>query len=143
MRVTTSLPAPPEEVWAYLRSISRHVEWMEDAVAIRFSTPETEGVGTTFETDTRVGPLRLVDKMVVIEWDAERTMGIRHTGMVTGTGRFTLAAEGPEGGGTRFTWEEELSFPWWMAGSLGGLAGAPVLRRIWRRNLENLRRHFA
>jgi carbon monoxide dehydrogenase subunit G len=127
-------------VWEYLRSIERHVDWMEDAVAIRFCAAQTEGVGTAFETDTKVGPIRLVDKMVVTDWDPGRAMGIRHTGVVTGTGRFTLAAEGT---GTRFTWEEELAFPWWMGRSLGGRAGAPVLRRIWRRNLENLRQHFA
>lgn len=109
-------------------------------MAIRFSTPQHDGVGTSFETDTKVGPVRLVDKMVVTSWEPVATMGINHTGMVTGTGRFTLATEG---GGTRFTWEEELTFPWWMAGSLGGGVAAPVLRRIWRRNLENLRRHFA
>jgi hypothetical protein len=65
-------------------------------------------------------------------------MGIRHVGLVTGSGRFTLRRA--RGGRTRFTWEEKLRFPWWMGGPLGGALGARVLRRIWRRNLRNLKR---
>jgi carbon monoxide dehydrogenase subunit G len=121
--------------------ISSHVEWMQDAVAIRFDSDQQEGIGTAFQTDTKVGPLRLQDKMVITEWEPGRVMGIRHTGMVTGTGRFTL--EEVAGGHTRFTWEEDLHFPAWMGGGLGGRAGAPILKRIWQHNLDNLRRHFA
>jgi Polyketide cyclase / dehydrase and lipid transport len=132
-------------VWDYLRRIAGHVEWMADAVAIRFTTDQHEGVGTAFETDTKVGPFRLKDEMVITEWEPGRVMGIRHTGVVTGTGRFTLSevpGDGDRISFTRFTWEEELRFPVWMGGALGGRAGAPVLKHIWQRNLANLRRHF-
>ena len=56
--------------------------------------------------------------------------------LVTGTGRFTLVGEG---GGTRFTWEEELAIPWW----LGGPLAARVLELVWVRNLRNLRSRFS
>ncbi len=39
---------------------------------------------------------------------------------------------------SRFTWTEELTFPWWMGGPLGAAAARPVLGRIWSRNLVNL-----
>jgi len=106
---------------------------MQDAVAIRFAGRRRAGVGTEFDCDTRVGPLRLTDRMVVTEWRTGRTMGIRHQGIVTGTGRFTLRPM--RGGRTRFTWEERLVFPWWMGGPFGAFAGSFVLRRIWRANL--------
>jgi carbon monoxide dehydrogenase subunit G len=112
---------------------------MADAEAIHFESEKVEGLGTTFVTDTKVGPIRLKDTMVVTEWEAARVMGIRHTGIVTGTGRFTLEAVGE---GTRLTWEERLVFPLWMGGPLGGRAGRLVLARIWRQNLDNLRRRF-
>ena len=137
IRVATTIDAPPKSVWASIRDIATHVGWMEDAVAIRFTSDARDGVGTTFECDTRVGPLRLTDLMEVTEWDERRRMGIRHVGLVTGTGRFTLRKA--RGGRTRFTWEERLRFPWWMGGPLGGTLGAPVLKRIWRRNLRNLK----
>jgi uncharacterized protein YndB with AHSA1/START domain len=138
IRVATTIDAPPTSVWASIRDIASHVGWMEDAVAIRFTSDARDGVGTTFECDTRVGPFRLTDLMEVTEWDERRRLGIRHAGLVTGTGRFTLRKA--RGGRTRFTWEERLRFPWWMGGPLGGTLGAPLLKRIWRRNLRNLKR---
>lgn len=115
---------------------------MADAIAVRFESDRREGVGTTFQTDTKVGPIRLTDKMVITEWEPPAVMGIRHTGVVTGTGRFTLEEVPGRPDETRFTWQENLTFPAWMGGRLGGRFGAPVLRRIWHHNLENLRRHF-
>ena len=137
IRVATTIDAPPKSVWASIRDIGSHVGWMEDAVAIRFTSDSRDSVGTTFECDTKVGPFRLTDLMEVTEWHERRRMGIRHVGLVTGTGRFTLRKA--RGGRTRFTWEERLRFPWWMGGPLGGTLGAPLLKRIWRRNLRNLK----
>lgn len=138
VRVGIVIDAPPPRVWAAVRDIASHVAWMEDAVAIRYTSPARQGVGTTFDCDTRVGPFRLTDRMEVTEWADGRSMGIRHVGLVQGTGRFTLRRAGP--GRTRFTWDERLVFPWWMGGRPGSMVAAPVLRRIWRRNLANLKR---
>ena len=85
IRVTTVIRAPRRHVWAAIRDVARHVDWMEDAVAIRFTSPRRSGVGATFDCDTRVGPLRLTDRMEVTEWKEGRVMGIRHVGVVTGT----------------------------------------------------------
>ena len=59
--------------------------------------------------------------MEVTEWREGRVIGIRHVGLVTGTGRFTLARR--RHGRTRFTWEERLTFPRWMGGWPGSVAG--------------------
>jgi uncharacterized protein YndB with AHSA1/START domain len=136
IRVRTTLAAPPDRVWVALSDLASHVEWMHDAVAIRFLTDRTFGVGTTFECDTKVGPLRLTDVMEITEWAPGKAMGVRHVGLVTGTGRFTLAKA--KGGRTRFTWTEKLTFPWWMAGPAGAWVAKPVLRRVWKRNLRSL-----
>jgi hypothetical protein len=127
-------------VWDDVKDIASHVSWMEDAVAIRFTSGRRSGVGTAFDCDTRVGPLRLTDRMEVTEWKPRRSMGIRHVGLVTGTGRFTLRRR--RRGRTRFTWEERLVFPWWMGGPVGGLVGGQVLRLVWRKNLRNLKRRL-
>ena len=109
---------------------------MQDAVAIRITSPRTTGVGTTFECDTRVGPLKLTDRMEITEWRERKAMTIRHTGLVRGIGRFTLKARP---GGTLFTWEERLRFPWWLGGPLTGVVASPVLRQIWKGNLAQLK----
>ena len=113
-----------------MRDISSHVNWMEDAVAIRFDSPQREGVGTSFVCDTKVGPIRLADRMTITEWEPRKAIGVHHTGLVTGSGRFLLKRRGRRR--TRFVWEERLSFPVSLA--------SPVLRWIWKRNLRNLKR---
>lgn len=138
IRVSTVIDASPGEVWRSVEDVGSHVEWMHDAVAIHFTSSRHSGTGTTFDCDTRVGPFRLVDKMEITRWQPRRAMGVRHVGLVTGSGAFTLKRV--RGGRTRFTWKERLRFPWWMGGPIGGIVGGEVLRLIWKRNLSNLKR---
>lgn len=136
--MAVTIPAPPRRVWDDVRDLASHVEWMADAEAIRFTSRRRSGVGTTFDCDTRVGPFHLVDRMEVTEWVEGEVIGVRHVGLVTGTGRFTIRPAGPLRRRTRFTWEEELRIPWW----LGGPAASVALRLVWLRNLRRLRRRF-
>jgi len=138
--VSIEIDASPERVWEVVEPVERHVDWMHDAVAIRFVTDQTRGVGTEFLCDTKVGPIKLVDQMEITEWRPNEAMGVRHTGLVTGTGRFTLTPI-DLGRRTRFTWAEELIFPWWLGGPIGAWVGGKlVMGAIWRRNLRGLAR---
>ena len=140
IRVGVEIDATPERVWQVVEPVERHVDWMHDAVAITFTTEQSRGVGTTFVCDTKVGPFKLADRMELTEWVPGEAMGVRHTGIVTGEGRFTLTPI-DLARRTRFTWEETLRFPWWMGGPLGAFVGGRiVLAAIWRRNLRGLRR---
>ena len=137
IRVGITIDASPETTWRTVEPIEHHVEWMADAETIRFLGSQTRGVGTTFDCITKVGLIRMTDRMSVTEWEPNRVMGIEHRGVVTGRGRFTLRRR--RGGRTRFTWDERLTFPWWMGGAVGALAAKPVLSAIWRRNLRRLK----
>jgi uncharacterized protein YndB with AHSA1/START domain len=140
IRVAADYDAPPATVWAAVEQVDTHVDWMADAEVIRFMTDRTEGVGTRFECVTKVGPIRLTDRMEITEWAPGEAMGVRHTGLVTGTGRFTITAL--DGGRrSRFAWDEDLTFPWWLGGRVGAaIGGRTVMQRIWVGNLERLRR---
>jgi hypothetical protein len=140
IRVSTILDASPSEVWADVEDISSHPDWMADAVGIRFLTAQTAGVGTRFECATKIGPFRLTDVMEITEWTPGKAMGVTHTGLVTGTGRFTLKKA--SGGRTRFQWREKLRFPLWMGGPVGAFAGKPLLTWVWRRSMRNLQQRF-
>jgi len=135
--VSTVIEAPPNEVWAGVEDIAGHVDWMGDATAVRFVSEATSGVGTAFDCDTKVGPFSLTDRMVITEWVEGKTMGVGHVGLVKGEGRFTLSPV--PGAGTEFTWDEELTFPWWMGGRIGGSIGGLILKRIWHKNLAALK----
>ncbi|MCY3616146.1 MAG: SRPBCC family protein [Acidimicrobiaceae bacterium] len=144
IRVSTVVPAAPAAVWEDLRHIGRHVDWMSDAESIRILTEDTEGVGVRFDCVTRIGPVRLTDHMEVTDWREGEVMGIRHSGVVSGTGQFRLSAcEGPEGAVyTRFEWTESLRFGWWMGGRVGAALARPALRAVWARNLRRFAVRF-
>ena len=137
--VVVEIAATTDQVWSVIEPIERHVDWMRDAVAIRFVTDQQRGIGTQIVCDTKIGPIKLADEMEITEWIAGSVMGVRHVGMVTGVGRFTLTPI-DLGRRTRFTWAESLTFPWWLGGRLGAFLGSRlVLTPIWKRNLRTLR----
>jgi hypothetical protein len=137
--VAIDIAATSQQVWNVVERVEDHVEWMHDAVAIRFQTDNHRGVGTSFLCDTKVGPITLVDKMEISEWEPSAAMGVRHVGLITGSGRFELTPI-DLGRRTRFGWDETLTFPWWLGGRVGALvAGRLVLRPIWTRNLRSLK----
>ncbi len=138
--VQIEIDRPVSVVWANLVDIASHVDWMADAVAIRFTTDARSGVGTAFECDTAVGPIKLTDVMEVTSWVPERRMGVRHTGIVTGVGDFTLFPLDDDR--TTFRWEEDLDFPWYLGGPIGQRLGRPVLRHIWKGNLRRLKQRI-
>lgn len=144
VRVSIVVPAEPAVVWADLRHIARHVDWMSDASSIRFLSEATEGVGVRFECATRVGPIRLIDRMEVTEWRDGQSIGIHHRGVVSGTGRFALTPLRGSGGEThtQFEWTETLQFPWWMGGAVGAVLARRVLRAVWSRNLSRFAARF-
>ncbi|HEY5077885.1 MAG TPA: SRPBCC family protein, partial [Acidimicrobiia bacterium] len=126
IRVGITIDASTDDTWRIVEPIEHHVDWMADADTIRFTGKQTRGVGTTFDCRTKVGPVRLTDRMTITEWEPGRLMGIEHRGVVTGRGRFVLRRR--RGGRTRFTWNERLSFPWWLGGEVGARLAKPVLR---------------
>lgn len=137
IRVSIDISAPIERVWQIVEPVERHVDWMADAESIDFVTVQRRGVGTSFLCRTKVGPIRLTDKMRITRWEPNRAMGVEHVGLVTGSGEFTLSAL--DNTRTQFVWEEKLTFPWWLGGPLGAFVGGKiVLRGIWRANLRRL-----
>jgi hypothetical protein len=138
IRVMTPIDASPETAWASIERIESHVSWMADAESITFKTPQRSGVGTTFDCRTRIGPIRLVDTMSITQWIPLETMGVEHRGVVRGSGAFSLRRM--RSGRTLFSWEERLTFPWWLGGPIGEWVARPVLTRIWHGNLMRLKR---
>jgi len=138
--VSTVVEEPRPVVWGELEKIEDHVEWMLDATAITFVGDRRRGLGTTFECATRVGPIRLTDVMEITGWEPGSRMSVRHSGLIGGSGDFTLS-DGP-GAATTITWQERLRFPWWMGATMGAVVARPVLAALWRGNLDRLRRRI-
>ena len=137
VEASVDVALPADAVWRRLSDLSSHSEWMSDALGIRFETPQRRGVGVRMEVPTRVGPLRVIDRMEVDEWVDGRRIGVQHVGRVSGWGRFDLADNHAL---TTLTLLEQLRFPWYMGGAATELLARPVLRRIFQANLERFRR---
>jgi hypothetical protein len=131
--VEIDLPSSVSDVWAELSQLERHADWMMDAERIDFATGQRRGVGTEMKVRTRVGPFVTVDVIEVREWTEGKSIGVSHSGLVSGIGVFILI---PIDNGTRFVWWEELEFPWYLGGSITARFAAPVLKWIWRGNLS-------
>jgi carbon monoxide dehydrogenase subunit G len=138
--VSVIVPASAAEVWDDVARLETHTEWMADAASVNFVGEQRSGVGTQMVVETRVGPLRTSDRLEFIRWDPPRRMEVRHNGIVRGAGAFTLSEEAA---GTRFTWSENLEFPWFLGGPVAAAMAAPILRRIWKGNLDRYLRRFS
>jgi carbon monoxide dehydrogenase subunit G len=138
--VSTEIPAPRERVWEDVARLDSHSQWMTDAHAIEFRTEHREGIGTVMDVETRIGPLRTHDLIEVVAWEPPARIAVRHTGLFTGSGEFLLESAGPAA--TRFTWREDIRFPWYFGGPLGAWAAAPILRLVWKRNVRRLADRF-
>ncbi len=136
--VPVEIDAPVDRVWAEVVDFAAHTQWMEDAHAIRFGTDQREGPGTVLLIDTRIGPLRTVDRFEIAEIEPMVSVAGRHVGLFRGEGRFDLSSPGP--GRTRLVWSERIRFPWLYGGPAAALVGRVVLRRVWTKNLATLKR---
>jgi carbon monoxide dehydrogenase subunit G len=138
LELTQPIAAPREVVWSVLTTWERQSEWMLDAKAVHVLTPERTGVGVTIRCPTNLLGVTVQDVMRVTGWEEPTYLEVTHLGrIITGTGAFELAADGPDA--TVVTWWEEVDPPLGALGEWGASTLVlPILRRIFRRSLRNL-----
>jgi carbon monoxide dehydrogenase subunit G len=137
--VSVDIAAPLWEVWTAAADLAGHVRWMADVESIEFGSEARQGAGTEMRVATRVGPFRTTDVMTITDWEPPRRISVLHHGFFTGRGEFDISAVG---GATRFTWSEEIDFPWRVGGPIAAIFARPVLSLIWRRNLLRFKALF-
>jgi uncharacterized protein YndB with AHSA1/START domain len=126
----------PERVWPHLVDWERLGWWMREARDFRVVGEQREGVGVEAEATVRIAGITTRDRIRVTRWEPPWVLEIAHRGWVTGTGYMELS---PTEAGSRLFWREDLFPPWGAAGWLGLRATAPLMRRIFRRDLGLLR----
>ncbi len=134
------MPLPPHVVWAEMAQLERQAERMADADSVTIIDGPRANAGTKLEVRTHLGPFRAKDIIEVTAWEPPAPMAVVHQEAVSGTGEFLLT-ETPRG--TRFTWTEHLRFPWFLGGRAGFWLARPLLRRVWARSLQQLRRRLS
>lgn len=139
IEISVELPASVDQVWNELADLASHVEWMSDAKSITFLSDRTEGAGTRMEVATKVLLFRTKDVMEFVVWEPPSRMAVRHRGLVSGLGEFSISQTAT---GSLLTWREGLRFPPWLGGRAAARFVEPVLSAIWRRNLRRFAGRF-
>jgi uncharacterized membrane protein len=131
------IDAPADAIWPYLVDWENLGDWMEEASDFLVTSPHREGVGVTAEATVKIGGIKTRDAIRVSTWEPPRLLVIEHVSWVKGSGRLSSIQKG---GGTQLTWTETLVPPLGLAGALGMRLFKPLMRRIFQRDLETLKR---
>jgi carbon monoxide dehydrogenase subunit G len=132
------MPGPPELVWALITDWEHQDDWMLEASRFEVVGELREGVGVEARATVRIAGIKTRDKIRVSMWEPPRILVIDHLGWVKGAGEIQLQ---PVSEGTRMRWRETLYAPKVLGpvGRLGFRVAAPLMRRIFRRDLRVLR----
>jgi carbon monoxide dehydrogenase subunit G len=131
------IAAPQTRVWDVLTEWERQAAWMPDVAWLRVLGPPRK-LGARLRVKTRVfGIPAATDLLEVTTWDPPRRLAVRHVGVVTGSGEWTLNSVPA---GTSFTWVELLHMPPPLLGDLALIVYSPWQRSMLRRSMENLKR---
>ena len=113
-KVSVTVPASVDEVWAKLVDWKSQGEWM--ALTKVWSSADNDGnsgEGTVIEAFTGIGKFGILDQMKVITWQPPTFCAVDHYGKyIKGLGEFRLIALSPEK--TRFDWYEKIHAPSWL-----------------------------
>ncbi|HEX2025894.1 MAG TPA: SRPBCC family protein [Actinomycetota bacterium] len=131
-----AIARPPSDVWRLIVDWERSDRWMEDVSDVRVTTGHREGLGVEAVAAVRIAGITTRDRIRVTRWEPPHRLEIDHLGWVRGHAVMDLAATAP---GTALTWEERFVPPWGVLGALGMRVFVPVMRRVFRRDIERLR----
>ena len=138
INVSINIDAPIAMVWNEISNINNHANWMNDVKSIEFLSNIQKGVGTKILVLTKVGPIILKDIMSFTKWIEGVEIEVNHKGIVTGKGSFLLRSIDSKR--TMFTWNESLKFPIILGGIVGDIFGSYILKNIWKKNIQNLKK---
>jgi carbon monoxide dehydrogenase subunit G len=137
IEMSETMPGPPDVVWALITDWEHQGDWMLEASNFEVIGNQRQGVGVEARATVRIAGIRTRDTIRVGMWEPPRLLVIDHLGRVKGTGEIQLA---PIREGTRIRWRETLFAPKALGplGRLGLRVAAPLMRRIFRRDLRVL-----
>lgn len=132
--IARTLPGDPEETFAVLGDLAAYGDF-QPLTRIR-ATPGPIGPGWSFVAHTGIGPLSIVDRMVVTAWQPGEHFAIIKTGPVLDGGAEVHLT--PEADGTRVIWREEIiPRPGWIGRRTAPLTD-PAMRWFLGRSLDQM-----
>ena len=135
LEMSELLPGPPEVVWELITDWEHQDDWMLEASDFEVISEQRAGIGVRAEATIKIAGIKTRDEVRVVAWEPPKLLSIEHLGWVSGRGVLHLT---PVAEGTHIYWREELKPPLGILGALGMTLFAPVMRRIFKRDLRIL-----
>ncbi len=134
---SVDIDAPAEVVWTYLVDWENLGRWMLEASDFQVIGDKREGVGVEAEATINILGVKTRDRIRVSAWEPPSRLVIDHLGWVKGDGLMRLFERD---GGTHIYWRETLIAPLGPLGAIGIRGFQRVMRRIFTRDLNELKR---
>jgi hypothetical protein len=141
LTVSVDLPASQQQVWDALVDWPTQGEWMP-ATTVRVVAGDGRGVGGRIEARTGLGPVGVLDRMTITEWQPPRRCAVQHTGrVIRGAAWFEVLPLGERR--SRLLWTERLVAPFGLPDAVVSLLLRPATAVVIRTALRRLIRHVA
>ncbi|MDQ3877237.1 MAG: SRPBCC family protein [Actinomycetota bacterium] len=138
VETSITIDAPPQTIWSLITDWERQGDWMLEASEFVVVGEQREGVGVAAEATVKIGGIKTRDRVRVVGWEPPYRLAIRHEGWVSGLGELFLTPVAA--GETYVFWREQLEPPLGLVGATGIRVFKPLMRRIFRRDLQVLAR---
>jgi uncharacterized protein YndB with AHSA1/START domain len=137
-KVTVTVDAPPEDVWAVLADADSYGEWVVGSDTVRDADAGFPAKGTRFHHRVGVGPLKTNDHTEVLEADPPFRLELRANARPLGIARVTLLMTPRTGGRTDVTMIEGPGGP--ISRILLNPLTDPLVKLRNRESLQRLKR---
>jgi uncharacterized protein YndB with AHSA1/START domain len=129
-----SIDAPVENIWRLLVEPQHIMKWCSFARQVRYTSEQTEGIGTAFYFEERAAGILMKLHLVVNEWKFNKSVSFKMTSgnlVKAYEQRYTLK---PESKGIHLTVFENVRLPYGIFGKLAGI----IRRKRSKDHLENM-----
>lgn len=139
MQMGIDIEAPPELVWTYLVEPDKAMSWYTMLTTFDW-TDDQRGPGATFYWEEDVRGKIYANTFRTTEWTPHRLFAfesVEGNFFESYTERWTIE---PTGSGCRFSFDDDLVFPYGFFGKIMGFFGELMARRSSRQILQNIKR---
>ena len=129
--------ASQQTVFDYVSDWEKQSNWIMFTKVKLLSDPDQDTPVTLLAT-TKVGPIKLVDTMVITSWQSPNRIVVEHTGrIILGKGVFQVHKVSDDS--CEFEWQEITPIPFGFLGRLGFKIFRPVIYIPFNMSLKRLR----
>ena len=129
--------ASQQSVFDYVSDWEKQSDWILFTTVHRLSETQSQA-DVNLLAVTKIGPLKLIDPMVVTEWQSPTRIVIEHTGrLVLGKGIFSI--RGLTDNESEFSWQEITPVPFGILGRAGLILGKPLIKIPFMMSLRKLK----